>query len=1426
MEIMPNCLRFGILLQFLLLPFTLNLVAQDINIEEQRISGLLAKLESENRTVEELSEKNLTNLPIGIKRTISNVKIIIAIDSARVVPQGMLINAYTQVSLPGTTKKITLAAKNVLVTPSGISQSNTSRLAVITDYEIPISDQVVLKLPADGSNYIEWDCNGFRSVNLHGLFEFSDQYFIPDPELSRKQKKVTANFEVNTVDFNNILIETSITPFRVKNMGDMTFVVDHASVDMSDFANSDGFVLPASYQNAFIDDLNLWRGFFLKDLTIYLPSELSSSSKRTSISAHNMLIDETGVSGNFSATNILPIKDGNASGWPFSINRISIGITQNKLTGGELGGSLAIPFLGNDTLVYTAQVESAPTGLQYYFAVATNTVRNYSLPLGGTVKLNKGCVFAMKVENGKFIPSAILNGSLSLSNEVVKAEGLRFEQLHLTTESPYILGGKFASSGGKGFELAGFGFGVDSISLGIVSGKASLAFNVKIALMNASDKGISASTRFVVKASVQKEPDASDASKSKQNWVYDGTQVQEIAVDASISIFTMKGKIALYRDDPAYGDGFRGNVSFAIKKILENPAQIEVYFGTKGNFKYWFTKIDVPVKIPVGPAINLEKLTGGAYNRMKRKDLMATKSDYLPDSTSGLGFMAGVGLTVVKDKLVYADVLFEIAFNTSGGVRYVRFSGDGQFFSGPEPKGTPPVKAGIVMLFDNDNDIFHANLKVYMNIAGAMKGIGPGGLLGEAVIHSDPKDWYIYIGRPSLPLGVDVLGLLKVQSYFMAGTKLENMPLPPSEVSSIIGNIDMDFMKKESAVATGKGVAFGMAFKMDFGFGKNGGFVYAYLNAGAGADIMLRDYGDVQCAGRSGPIGVDGWYASGQGYAYLQGKVGIRVKKKEFDIMSVAAALLLQAKMPNPSWFRGNIAARYSILGGLVKGKVNVEVTFGEECKIITNGSELGDIKLIGDITPAEGNREVDVFAAPQVAFNTSIDKEFGMVNIADQYNVYRVRLDDFKLITSNKQTIAGSVQWNDNRDVAVLKLLNILPGQQQITTAVKVHIERKTKGGWESLTDSKGIIDYETSEAKFITGDEPKTIPDNNVVYSYPVKNQYNFYKDEYSQGYIKLGMGQPNLFKAESEGKKWGYIARFKTLSGRTAESVVTYSESDATVLFNIPKTLVNSDVYAMTIVKKPVSTESLDQNLQRRDVMMETMNKEDSLSITQNTLTGTVSTGNETDLHAYSFRTSLYSTFGEKLGNVTNWGDRYAVDETLMSLLGVEASMHETFDLYELSGRGSDFAPLVYAEAKLGNQWLDQHVNPQVYELYGSTAGLALDRNTERLGLFPLKAMSIFNFNDNGYLLQGQQASAKNGNIAIRYWVPHYVYTDFCELRNKATAMFLGKPGTIPAQAQRLLTGYINDIHHGPYKFTLNYRLPGINKITTSKEYTINY
>ncbi len=1409
---------------FLILLFCSGLLSgQEISQEEKRIHAVLDRIEAENRFVEELTENNLTNLPVGIKRTISGNTIVIGIDSATLSPNGMIISAFTRVVFPGQTYYITFALRGAFLTPAGLSQAGPTRLEMISDFRIKLNNQVTLALPDDGSNYIDWDCYGFRSINLSGLFEFSSDFFLPDdPD---KNDRVTAAFQVNTTDLNNILVSTSITPFRIKGLGDMSFTVNNAVADMSDYVNCEGFAMPKDYQLIFPDAPQLWRGFYLKEVSVKLPSELGSSGKQTELSAEDLLIDDFGVSGRFSGTNILTIDQGDASGWPFSIKSLEIGIIQNKIVLGEIAGLMGIPFLGDEPLGYQAQVISHNNELDYTFAIKTTTSKDYPCPFGGTVRLDRGCNFSMKKANGRFIPSAILNGAFYLSGGSAELKGLRFEKLHLITESPYLKGGKFESPGGAGFTIAGFGLSVDSISLAFKQGKAALGLNARVSLMNKTEKGVSASTRFYMNASATKEPGESGAGRLK--WTYDNMVFEGIRVKGNVSLFSLYGNVNVFNDHPVYGDAIMGKVGFTAGRIIKDTAMVEIIFGNKPDFRYWFARVEIPTTLPIG-TVTLSHLGGGAYSHMERVNLTSTNlndigSNYLPNKDAGIGFLADAGLYLKSKNIFEADVMLEIAVNKNGGVRYISFAGEGRFFSqDKEGKSLTDVTASLNMTFDNENNSFHANLRVFMNIANAIRGVGPDDLLGEAVIHSDPKDWYVYIGRPSSPLGVEVLGLLKTQTYFMAGTVIESMPLPPSEVASIISGIDMNFMKNESSLATGRGMAFGIMFKASAGIGKDGGFVYAYLNAGAGADIMLMDYGEARCEGRSGPIGINGWYASGQGYAYLMGKIGIRVKGSEFDIMSVAAALLVQAKMPNPSWFSGNIAARYSVLGGLIKGKVNVKVVLGEECVLITNGNELGGIELIGDISPSTGSSDVDVFSAPQVSFNTTIGKEFGMININDDYAVYKVMLDEFKLFAPGNQEIPGTVEFNPAGDMATLKLRDILPGQQQLNASVKVHIEKKTPDGWISLTGNA-----ETKSAGFSTGDEPKSIPANNVAYSYPLRDQYNFYKSEYPQGYIKLKYGQPNLFNPVKDGINWDHIVRFKS-GNQVFETTAVYNGDNAEIRFEIPQNIPTSVAFDMSVIKKPVSSGAVDANLVRGNRIISPGNASDTTIISTSDISGIGISSLESELHTFRFRTSIYNTFSDKVKGISNWKDLSMIDDktdrkTLTNLLFIKAYLNESFDKYEIEGSGKEISPLIMMEANRGNAWIDAHVFPLIYDLYG-TGGLTLSRNPDLLGLFPSRAMFISNLKVENYLLTGSNSNAIEAEFYFNYYVPLYVHYDFYDLLNKAVSLYMGQ--SPPPQAQRLLAGYLNNPSRGSYPFTLSYRLPGTNLVTFSSNYVIKY
>ncbi|MBR6279106.1 MAG: hypothetical protein IKR41_10210, partial [Bacteroidales bacterium] len=86
--------------------------------------------------------------------------------------------------------------------------------------------------------------------------------------------------------------------------------------------------------------------------------------------------------------------------------------------------------------------------------------------------------------------------------------------------------------------------------------------------------------------------------------------------------------------------------------------------------------------------------------------------------------------------------------------------------------------------------------------------------------------------------------------------------------------------------------------------------------------------------------------------------------------MDAAAAAVLQGAGPNPFYFTGLVGCKYSVLGGLFKGKCSLKFEIGEPCTPVEGGKELLDQSIIASMTPADGSDTVNVFVSPQVLLN------------------------------------------------------------------------------------------------------------------------------------------------------------------------------------------------------------------------------------------------------------------------------------------------------------------------------------------------------------------------------------------------------------------------------------------------------------------------
>src|SRR5690606_21144653 len=221
-------------------------------------------------------------------------------------------------------------------------------------------------------------------------------------------------------------------------------------------------------------------------------------------------------------------------------------------------------------------------------------------------------------------------------------------------------------------------------------------------------------------------------------------------------------------------------------------------------------------------------------------------------------------------------------------------------------------------------------------------------------------------------------------------------------------------------------------------------------------------------------------------------------------IISGGAAVLMQAKLPNPFWMRGYVAGNMNILGGLIRGKFNFKVTLGEQCEF-AGGCVLEDMKMIMDLTPKDQSDDIDVFAVPQATFAMKVNQPIELPDENGDVQTYKVVLEKFNVLDNAGQQVEGTIEWSTLKDRANLISTDILPPNKSFKTQVEVSFQKLENVVYQPITENGQLI-KEFEERSFTTGSAPDYIPLTNIEYAYPVVDQKYFFKEEYPNGYVKL--------------------------------------------------------------------------------------------------------------------------------------------------------------------------------------------------------------------------------------------------------------------------------------------------------------------------------
>lgn len=1387
-----------------------------------------------------------------------------------VYAQAVLPQKETDAGTGSKEKTLFFGARNIKLGHDG-SIIGDADLTLLADVEIPLNGgkmSIVLKGDYDNDignskskTYMSIDCDGFKTLGLDADVCFPTTLIKnADEATAATDPAVRGHFTTVVSGWNDIIANISLPAFEIVGLDGFIFNLQNIVFDFSDIRNDEAVGYPAGYEQKYMipGAITLWQGIYAESVEITLPKSFNNTSDSpTRFLANGLLIDDNGISGLFAAENILSFENGSASGWDFSVNTFKLELEANKLIAAGFNGEIGLPFKGEKTrLSYAALIQE---NNEYLMQVSTVDSLDFSI-FNAKATILPNSYLKLHVVNNRFKPEALLHGNMSISaggDAPASIPNLEFRSLLLKTESPYISVEYLGYKGKVSF--GSFPVSLSDIELKAADSQVELAANIDITLSTGMFSG---KTRLAFLASLHEDG-------NRKRWQFDGVRMDDINLDAKIAeTIRLKGRITWHRDDPVYGEGFYGDLKVGLTAPFHMEMNMKAAFGKKDDFRYWFVEGGTifPVGIPVAGMLSLKGLSGAVSHQMTATNTRSTQAgsasstQYVPDKNTGLGLKAAVVLRI--GSIAHGEACFDIAFSNKGGLNFIGFYGYAEF-SGGKPKTSglddkyaailekekahspaeleamklmDPNKAAEVVFplpadlkhgimgsiaieYDFKNRAFHAQTELIINVLGGfLRGSGSGNKAGWGVLHFDPEEWYVHLGTPTDRLGVklSIGNILSISSgtYLMAGSRIPAMPPPPDEVANILHE-DLSRLtlgRNMDALGLAKGFALGTDFRVSTG---DITFLMLYANfaAGLGFDIMLKDYGEAQCKGRSGAVGMNGWFAQGQAYAYLQGELGVKINlwflKTKFPIIKGGAAALMQTMFPNPGYFKGYLGVSFNVLG-LIKGNVRFKLAIGEECDLIIPGSSPIEMVMINDVSPADGENSVSVFTMPQATFNTTIGQPFEAED-DEGIATYRIQLKSFTLTDDKGNIVPGELKWNSNKDAVMFQAKEILPPEVPLKGQVLVSFDKLENGQWKTSYTS-GQEAVEKRDYTFTTGGAPENIPMENVVFTYPVVDQRFYLPEEHREGFVQLQFGQKYLFE-----KGFDYRLVFTGQDKQAVQTPFKYNEGANRLEFTTPE-LKRQQKYIFKIAYTPDGESSASYSGTGSNQQL--LDSEDgSLNMSSKTAVSGVNTTAEKDILNYAFNTSKYRSFRQKMDAIKTKDGAVAEDAGISMRFLYKVKADEAFDETEVTGIDkSGGKALIQPYALLEEPFFTDVVHPMVYEGY-PFGGLPLqNRDEAEIGVPPTKSVFVYS----PYL-----DAIREKQNPTSFFFPYSYETsiiwelDFRDLQSQV----VNNRSMVDADTYtRFLNGRLPFIKKGKYKTLMKYVLPN-GKETTSYSFEFN-
>ena len=846
---------------------------------------------------------------------------------------------------------------------------------------------------------------------------------------------------------------------------------------------------------------------------------------------------------------------------------------------------------------------------------------------------------------------------------------------------------------------------------------------------------------------------------------FDKIKLDSVSLNGKIGPISVKGYLAFLDHDSIYGSGVNGmlQATFPFATLAAGAR-----FGTVDGYHYFAVagSAYMPSGIQCGPVVfngfggglawnmQIAQVDPNKISRPPSADNILPKVNLTPHEGDFV-LTAQVFLALFRPQTLNANVALSADFNTSGGLSLVELSLDGAgYLLSSDPPDNHKFLVSVDPMHIDYNFVdksFDANLQGNLKFNKITATV-------PIDIHSDTTHTdFFYLGKPTDPAVIHILNIgkptdnlyvkLVASSYFDAGSVLPVFPGLPDEITSHLNTLPagsdanpqsdyntVEAMVREMGNSGNQGFLMGANVTGNIKLGYSS--YYAKADATLGYDVALQHVDPANipqsCLQSDGTFGFSNWYAFGQVYAYLGLEVGIHANlalaKGDYDLLNGDVLALLQAGMPNPTWMKGQVRVDASILGGSIQYHGNFPIDVGNQCTIHINPFD--GLKLITDAGPKDN---AGVFDKPFAVFSLPMDgRNFPILEapdndhkdaytrtfhfLVDQFNLYKVNS------SGSDSLIAGHTDIDSTGKAFTLFRDDMLDPHTQYKVHIHCFAQEFLNGSWGE--PAEGPLSADTT-LLFTTGDAPKTIAAQNVVYTYPIDGQQFLLKNEFSNnGIIKMGNWQSNLFPQPDPAHgiaSYNYELKFIPESGGdTITTAFSPNESAKSITYQIPASLQNSTIYRMEarVLPQMVQVNGVASNNQLSLHQVQSVNTQQQTtttiqqganhSLVQSQQTQQtqvqVNTQQATNkpqvinvepdpIYTIRFRTSQFNTFAQKMASYSSFSETDYGYPNNYSIVKSTVPGTEGFDEFELGGyismnttaeglTGAHFKPLFHA------------------------------------------------------------------------------------------------------------------------------------------------